>query len=170
MDGGGSPLATDVSDVDGTFTFGEIEPGTYTLEVDIPAGHTVTAADQVPAGVDPEVADETDSDLAIVDEQAGTARTAAIEVADQPVNDLGLGLVPVPSEPPTSSSSVVASTTTAPPTTTVAEPSTTSEPATTTTQPATTTTTTATTTSVPPTAPPTEPPTTVAPTSTGPAA
>jgi SdrD B-like domain/Putative peptidoglycan binding domain len=156
LDSEGTPATSDVSDAAGAFAFGGLTPGSYSLEINVPAEHAVTTTDHVPPGVDPALADDTDSDLAIVDLDSGTARTAAIEVTDEPVDDLGLGLVPVPSEAPASSSSVEAPTTTAAPTTTVAAEPTTA----TTTLPATTTTVAAPTTTAP--APPTEPSTTAA--------
>jgi hypothetical protein len=123
LDGSGAVLASDTTGVDGTFEFASLPVGTYALEVDVPQGHAASPADQVPAGVEPEDADAVDSDFAAVDVIAGTARTQPIVLGGEAVDDIGLGLVPVPPD-----------TATVPPTTavpTTMETSTTEQPSTT---------------------------------------
>jgi hypothetical protein len=109
LDVGGGVIGTDTTDVLGRFEFDRVAGGDYVLDVDVPDGYRVSPADQAVPGVDPDVADDGDSDFTIVDTIAGTARTAVFTLTSEDVDDLGLGLVPEPAEPSTTST-VAAST------------------------------------------------------------
>ena len=122
LDGNGVPVAVTLTDHDGAFRFGGSAGGTYRVEIELPAGITITSPDVGPD-------DEIDSDATEVDDVALTARTDWITV---PGGNSGvgvdIGLVPLPPAPESSTTtSVTATTTTVLPTT---EPPATEPPAT----------------------------------------
>ena len=134
LDADGALIDTDATGADGIFEFAVGSEATYSLEVIVPGGGSVAPTDVVPLGVQPEVADDFDSDFTLVADDVGLARTTPFAVNLDPVADIGLGLVQG-----TSDTTTLPSTTGVP--TTVDTTTTTTLPASTTTVPAATTTT-----------------------------
>ena len=84
LTGGGSQVATTVTDADGEFEFTGLRPGTYRLEIDLPDGFVPTQQNK---GSD----DEKDSDFDDEGEMEPTSLTSG-----ERDEDWDVGLVPAP--------------------------------------------------------------------------
>ena len=143
LDASGVVVDQRTSDDHGLVVFPAGPNATYRLEAEVPVGYAVTLADEIAPGLDADTSDDVDSDFVETDVVAALARTDPLLVGSAGVDDIALGLVPVPgstttttSLPPTSTAVTTEPSTTQPSTSAPA----TSEPTTTSTVPATTST------------------------------